>query len=241
MNKIPDTLILIGSGSSVKEGISKGLWDKIQNKFTLGLNFSFNHFNSTALGFVDHNFYEENKEKLDKLPLVLGAEHRKLNNTSENVIKLPRSSKYCRDGVRQGFYKTSLSGLYFLSFAIWLLDVGTIYMIGMDFGAPMAIDFPKRKVEVDTDVHGKVITHYYQEEGKIKSRGFGKLNFYNSRRMKDFYKVYENEKKVKIYNVSKISKIDVFEKITYDEFFSKLDNVNYNQDEIRESVKNKLL
>ena len=47
-------LIICGGGYSIKDGIQLGLWDKIQNKFTIGINFSFKWFNSTAIVFIDN-------------------------------------------------------------------------------------------------------------------------------------------------------------------------------------------
>ena len=38
----PSQLIILGGGTSIKEGIEKGLWDKIKNRFVIGTNYSFN-------------------------------------------------------------------------------------------------------------------------------------------------------------------------------------------------------
>lgn len=56
---------------------------------------------------------------------------------------------------------------------------------------------------------------------------------------KDFG-VYRDEKKIKIYNVSPKSHINIFDKISYEDFFKKLDKNTYNQDELRQHIKNKL-
>ena len=50
-----------------------------------------------------------------------------------------------------------------------------------------------------------------------------------------------NEQKIKIYNVSPLSKIPVFEKINYTTFFNMLDKNIYNQEELREIIKQKII
>ena len=37
-------IIIVGGGTSIKEGISKGLWSKLDNKYTFGLNYSYKYF-----------------------------------------------------------------------------------------------------------------------------------------------------------------------------------------------------
>jgi len=84
------------------------------------------------------------------------------------------------------------------------------------------------------------LTHFYQ--GEINHRGVGKISYYNekARANRDFG-VYKDEKKVKIYNVSLVSKIGVFPKISYEEFFKRLDKQVCNQDSLRKYIKEKLI
>ena len=51
--KRPTQLVILGGGASMKEGISKGLWNKLKDRFTLGINYSFNWFKSTLQTYVD--------------------------------------------------------------------------------------------------------------------------------------------------------------------------------------------
>jgi hypothetical protein len=53
------------------------------------------------------------------------------------------------------------------------------------------------------------------------------------------FKVYQNEKKVSIYNVSLDSRINTFPEIGYDQFFEMLDNQIYDQDFLRKEVAEK--
>jgi len=50
-------LTIIGGGESVKEGIEKDLWNKLQNKLTFGLNYSYNEIlNKDAAVIVEGQF-----------------------------------------------------------------------------------------------------------------------------------------------------------------------------------------
>ena len=229
MNK-PNQLILIGGGSSIKEGISKGLWDKIKDHFIIGINYSYKFIDSTIQIWLDKKFYEENKEGFDKLPLIIT---KPVKGLSSNVMVLKTLSAYKRD-VKNGCYKGSLSGIYALSLAIYLLDIGEIFLLGYDFG------------ERGKGKKGRALTHYYQnlsiKDGEIlEHRGVGKINYYGTKGKADRdFTPFKDEKKVKIYNVSLNSKINTFEKISYDDFFKKLDDKKFNQDLLRTEIKNKL-
>lgn len=243
----PKQLIIIGGGTSINEGLKKGLWKKIRHQWTVGINYSYRYFDSTLLCFADKDFYnEESKnERFKKLSLIIGKQHK--INILPNTITLRANSKYKRD-LSEGVYKSSLTGLFALSLGIYLLDAGEIYLLGFDFGELRKKDYTKfanskqflNKVSYK-DKKGRALTHFYQ--GHIKHRGIGKISYYNSknRAQKDF-EVYQNEKKVKIFNVSLVSKIpnSIFPKISYDEFFARLDNNKYCQSYIRAYIKSKL-
>ena len=115
MNK-PNQAIIIGGGSSIAEGISFNLWEKLKDKFVIGINYSYNHFkNPTFHVYLDYKFYNSNKKDIDKLPLIITKPGKKL---PPNTIQLKTLSTYKRD-VRKGVYKGSLSGYYALSLAIY--------------------------------------------------------------------------------------------------------------------------
>lgn len=233
----PSQIVIIGGGKSINEGISKGLWDKLKGKWTIGLNYSYKYFKSTIQCFVDDLFYKigdkglppeeriKHEQALEKLPLIIGKFHNGLKYHS-NTIPLDCKPKYDRD-IKKGIYKESLVGLFALSLAIYLLDDGEIFLLGYDFGG------------IGKDKRNREITHFYQ--GKIEHRGIGKVNYYYAKnRAKDNFAPYEQEKRVKIYNVSMESRIPTFPKISYEEFFSKLKKQNPNQAAIREYIKEKL-
>jgi len=224
-------LTILGGGSSLSEGISKGLWDKLKNCFVIGTNYSYLYYpNPTIQTFVDSQFYtkESKKEKFKKLPLIVGKEHNQLKVVLPNTITLKTNdSKYYRN-IKLGIWKSSLVGIFALSLAIYL-EPKEIFLLGYDFGT----------INNRTDDKGRRITHFYQKE--IEHRGIGKTNYFEGEKRADKdFGVYANEKKVRIYNVSLNSKINTFPKISYDEFFRSLNSEHYDQVNIREYIKEKL-
>lgn len=223
----PKQCILVGGGSSLEEGIEKGLWEKLNGKFTIGLNFSYNFFSSTINTYVDSSFYNANLEDIKKMPLIIG-QGRNLKNKQPNTIIIPSNSVYNRD-LKGGCHSAKLCGIYSLSLGIYLLDEGDLFLLGYDLGAiKKELDDKKRK-----------ITHWYQ--GKKDHRGVGKVSYYEAkdRGEKDFG-CFRQEKKIRIFNVSPLSKINVFPKLSYDEFFQKLDKEIYNQEDLRTFIREKL-
>lgn len=241
-------IIIIGGGASIKEGISKDLWDKIKDKFVVGLNYSFHHFkNPTFQCFVDNTFYNENYDKISYLPLIIGSK-KQVKKILSNTILIPAISKYYRD-IKHGIYKNSLVGIYALSLAIYLAKSGDeIFLLGMDYGEARKSDFTKfakSPQELNElmirDNKNRPLTHYYQ--GEIIHRGISKINYYNAKdRAEKDYGCYKEVKDIKIYNVSLISKIpeNIFPKLSYDEFFKCLNKDVYDQDELRKEILYKL-
>lgn len=229
--KKPKQCILIGGGTSIKTGLSKRLWDKLKGRFVIGLNYSHLYYsNPTIQCYVDNDFYKNEINKLKKLPLIIGKCHQNLKNIKQfNTIMLQvNDSKYTRN-LSEGIFKSSLCGLFGLSLAIYLLNFGEIYLLGYDQGV----------INNKKDIKNCHLTHFYQ--GKINHRGIGKINYYNTKGRADRdYGVFAEEQKIKIYNVSLDSRINTFPKISYNKFFSMLDNNTYDQIRLRQQIKTKL-
>jgi len=128
---------------------------------------------------------------------------------------------------------------------IHILDSGICFLLGFDYGEARKKGYDKsdlRAIEQAriVDKSGKkYLTHFYQEE--LTHRGTGKINYYNAKdRAKKDFSVYKNEKKIRIYNVSPDSRIPTFPKIDYSTFFKMLDKHTYDQNELREYIKEKL-
>ena len=220
-------IIIIGGGPSINEGIVKELWTKLSNHLTLGLNYSYNYFSSTAQIYVDEDFYLKELKTHDtfkKLPLIIGKHHKNLlKHDIPNTLMLPAKAQY-DPTLKLGVYKSSLCGLFALSLAIYL-QPKEIFLLGYDYGG------------VGNDSQKRAITHFYQ--GEIQHRGIGKINYYTAKgRAERDYKPFVGH--ANITNVSMNSNINVFPKITYDEFFKRLEDKQYSQDTLRTQIREKL-
>lgn len=243
-------LIILGGGASALEGIRNLLFNKIQDKLTFGLNYANYYVDTTACVCTDEVFIAKEAKYLCKLPLVL---NRKFGNTRQanlNEMSFVNCSKYNRS-CSEGVYMGNTTGPFALSLGIQILDIGEIFLLGFDYGSQKA---EGSKVRPELDHNGRPLTHWYQH-GQLLGRhthkpleivhsGTGKVSWYEATGLDEEsqktvprsyleYKPYINESKIKIYNVSENSAIEVFEKISYDTFFKKLTKENLNQDDLR--------
>ncbi len=218
-------VILVGGGYSVKEGIEKGLWDRIKNEHIWSCNYAF-----MAMPYlpkkeiwVDIAFYKNNIEVLQNL-WEKGVElHTKKHPTYAGIVE----HLFCYDSTREVknyhgkqaleknmiyYGKMGLSGMFALSLAI-AHGYDEIYLLGYDFGSRSVKDLN---------------THFYQDTLKVYSTGVMHPEVYRmpnntvkQSEVEDF-KVYLNEKDIKIFNVSPDSNIPYFEKVDYNTFFERL-------------------
>lgn len=213
MNK---DIILVGGGSSVNEGISLGLWNKIKDFEVWSINFAFMTMPYLPKReiWVDLSFFTKNMEALQKLQSqgvpCYAKKHMKYVNIPEvTTLETTRDPKEADKKIFIG--RMGLSGFFALHLAI-KENYDRIFLLGFDFGAPTT--------------H----THYYQDILKVESSGFGKPELYTHKngQVKDGVKDFEIfiGSNSKIYNVSMISNIPYFPKITYEEFFIKLNERN---------------
>lgn len=237
LNK-PKQVVILGGGASIKEGIQRGLWDKLQDKFTIGTNFSFNYFLSTIQTYVDYAFYEigdysfsqnqqkEHVNKLSTLPLIIGKKHDKLKKLDNTIMLQTNDVKYYRD-IKLGIYNSCLVGIFALSLGIYLLDEGQIFLLGFDGDSSGKM------------INNKPETHFYND---IIHRGSGKVDwYYTEGNLEKNFKPFLQETKCHIYNVSLKSRINIFPKLSYSGFFEKLDKEIFSQEELRKEIRRKLL
>lgn len=228
---IPNDIFILGGGASVRYlgGIDMGLFKFLQDKFCIGINYSYKFVNTTCNLGVDETLYNDSvhHEEINQLPLWIGKDHKQLKHKELNTIFLKPSKRYDRD-LKEGVYRASLSGIFALSLTIKILDETNyptrIWLIGYD-GGPLVQD---GKVLLDSQ--NRPLTHWYQEE--FEHRGTGKVSWYQQtgfdqslgKRVPYFsleYQPFVSETKVKIYNVGGTSKIPHFEHISYEELFTK--------------------
>jgi len=259
-------IIICGSGNSVpfideqyREtscGLPVKLKHIIENNYCIGLNYWFQFGCETTFNLSgDWQFYDDNREALKKLPMILASEDTSLKNKNEsrihdNTILLPNAKgKYHGTNAwEKGFYTKQLIGIYGLNLAI-ALGFKEIYLLGYDC----------------IEIEGK--THFYQGvadlskvtplflNGKKKCdrehfRGIGKTpkgtyktsTYNNVKHLNKFYNSFEVEcKKIKIYNVSISSVINTFPKISYGAFFQQIEDNQIDQVKAREEIKEFIL
>lgn len=269
----PSQCIIWAGGTSIAPEVET-LKSKLQGKFVIGCNWMFKDLTPTILCFLDRpHFYELAYNDIKDLPLIIGdclpihSDKFPLHKNTKIIKK--NTSVYTRD-CSQGIYCGALTGIYALSLAIKLLDIGEIFLLGMDFSGkpsdkPLEIQLGNKKFKAnyetevldDSEVRRlkqkfdfrslfnfikkddkieRVITHYYQGDKTREHRGEGLVNYYVSKNPDEVFKPFENETKIKIYNVSPNSAINTFQKIDYPTFYSLVDNSTYDQDLLRNNL-----
>lgn len=220
-------LFLLGGGASVRYlgAIEQGLFSFLQNKFCIGINYSYKFVQTTCNLGVDETMYnnETTHAEIAALPLWIGKEHKDLKNREQNSIFLKPSKVYDRV-LKAGVYKASLSGLFALSLGIKFMSFEQtnpeIYLLGYDYSKAAHL----------VDSKGRPVSHWYQED--FEHRGTGKVNWYQQTGIAEDtkqriayadleFRPFAKETKVKIYNVGGTSLIPHFEHLSYEEFFMK--------------------
>ncbi len=242
-----DQIFIIGGGHSIKTLIEQGLWDKLKNTFTIGVNYSFRDFDSTILSTADFGFYEGkvaqkleqhprkkislwNKKvydpsfyaELTNVPLIVAPNREDMmGKRLSNTMFLPYSTHiyHGKESFLKGIYSANLSGLWAIGVAIELLRrKGQIFLLGFDFG-----DLGQG-------------THYYEHSNH---RGVGYTKWYDKElfRVNSHFECWLQEKDIKIYNVSLSSKITCLSKYTSDTFFTKIKELPESQVALRNQIR----
>lgn len=222
-----NNLVILGGGYSVADGLALDLWQKIKDQEIWSLNFVFYfmpYLPSREL-WVDTHFFKAHLSQLETLfkqgVKMYCKQHEwygSFKTTEINRFDTTRSLREAEEQPQNLFIGTKgLVGIFALSLAI-REGYKNIYLLGYDFGAPT---FENRQ------------THWYQSEAlerKIESNGFGNNEAYLQRNNVpdpsivdfDYFLRFD----AKIYNVSMISHISSFERITYQKFFELISEKN---------------
>mgnify|MGYP001575108136 CR=1 FL=1 len=206
--------ILIGGGSSIAYGRSLSLFEKIKDKEVWSINFAFltMQFLPARQIFLDISFFRNNIDKLQELYLkgvpCYTKKHNKYAGIPE-IIQYETTRNPNEMNSKMFVGRMGLSGIFALSLAL-KENYDRIFILGFDFGS------------ITNDKN----THYYQHELKVNSSGFGMPELYvqnnqAKNEVQDF-EIFQKEaliKNIKIYNISPLSRIDAFPKISYEEFF----------------------
>ncbi len=217
--------VIVGGGYSVKEGIDKGLWDKIRGKEVWACNsiFKIMPYLPTRELWVDKDFWNHEIDNLQQLQLkgvelitkdyfrLAGLQEQITQYGTERELAAWKSEMLQEQRIFTG--AMGLVGMFDLGVAV-MRGYDEIFLLGYDFGSP-GLDIKS--------------THVVQErilELNILSYGAGRPEVYilpdgqlrNEIKDWEAYTTFPN----KIWNVSMISNLTYFPKITYDDFFSKI-------------------
>jgi len=218
-------IIIIGAGYSVKEGIELGLWNKIKGKDILTINFCYRFlpFLPTGIIWGDDSvwikcedslsvlsnygvkLYSRKCEKYNKYPFIKQI---RVEDEGHNILPFTDDKGLELNSIYMG--RCGFTGLMALSLAC-ALKYDIIYLLGYDFGI---IDYKENN------------THWYRElDDKINCGAYGIKSVYfdgdKPRHEISDFNVYKTSK-AKIYNFSPLSNIEVFEKLSYNQFFNKI-------------------
>lgn len=261
-------ILICGSGNSIPFlnsqfyrtgcGLSLKLEQIIKYNYSIGLNYWFQFGCETTFNCSgDFQFYEDNKEVLGKLPMIIASEDPQLKNNKisrihDNTILLPHSAVYHGKESweeKKGFYSRQLIGMFSLTLAI-SLGFTEIYLLGYDCCEVNGQTHFYQGV-ADINDHIDVYVEDKLKDKRYKFRGVGKTpdhtyktSTYNHIKHinKKWYAPYHAERKmIKIYNVSINSVINTFDKISYDVFFQQIEDNNINQAEARKQIKEFIL
>lgn len=204
-------VILIAGGTSVKEGIEKGLFDKIKDKEVWSINYSYKvmPFLPKRECWIDTKFFKTNVQDLQKLQEKGVQLFTRTHGTYaffKGKINTLETTRDPQNKLHLYVGSMGLSGNFALSLAI-REGYERIFLLGYDFGNNTLDNF----------------THYYQKDIKVWSTGVGHPEVYKNkdgspRREVEDYKNYL-EHQDKIFNISLTSNIPYFNKFSYETFF----------------------
>jgi len=256
-------IIIHGGGTSINEIIKLNLWDKLKGSFVIGTNFSFKDFLPTALCCCDFKFYSGKidpvitkneigaeyaiyntynhkfRKELEHLPLIIAPNRTDMQTNithigksvkMKNTIFLPYINAHTYYKHKDNPDKNLSKKIGFIDqTGMWAIGVACalkpeeIYLLGIDFCVK----------------NNKC--HYYnhtQHRGTLR----GSFDWYRRHRESvgtDYYfKPFINDNpEINFYNVSAISKIKCFPKITPEEFLSKIEKPSESQRAFRKFIR----
>lgn len=222
-------IFLIGNGPSLKiEDL-----DKLKNEITFAANkiylsYDQTDFRPTYYIVEDDLVYKQNYEQISSLKgsTKLFPSYAKIwGKPIKNGIYFKMSYMEPTSKEFPKFNPDPINGMFWGSTVVftmiqWAIYVGSkeIYLLGIDF----SFDVPKKQIvnkynRIDLICEGE-INHFHKDYRKIGE----KWNLPNLEiQIKSFMKAkeYAQEHGIKIYNASRETKLDVFEKINFDKLF----------------------
>ena len=239
----------MASGASIKQGVTLGLSNYLEREIVFSLNDNIKFIDSTVAVFGDHECYRDRFELFSKHPLTIGRFDMHIGRTIEGALPCPKhnglillkgSGKWNgEEGLSKGLYSSVLTGAFTLNLAI-RLGFRQIFLLGFDCNA----------IGKSTHWYDEVpgAGHFGDYEGKprtgvgFKETGEYNTSFYNNQDeiINNLWKPFEVElDNVMVYNVSLMSKIEVFKKIGYHGMLAILNQnkIKVNQSEVQKEIR----
>lgn len=245
---LPSRCIVMGSGASIRSGIELRLSNYLEREVTFGINESIKFVDSTMACFGDHTAYRDRFDLYKQHPLVIGIYDTHFNwkidgalpcPKHDGLILLPGSGKWNDNPLKNGLYSSKLTGMFTLHLAIQL-GFTEIYLLGFDNreinGSTHWYDNVKDAGQY-TDYEGKPRTGVgFNESGEYNTSFYNKSDDLINSDWEPFSKELEN---INIWNVSPLSRINVFPKLTYERFFYHLsvNKLSLNQTEVQKEIR----
>lgn len=231
---------LVGGGKSVREGIATGLWDFLEGKDWWSLNYSamFAECTPTREVFIDEKFYKENKEYIHKLSETVPIYCREFQSIKNNTLKCTMydkskgrflTVKEMKQSNSLSVSEMGMTGEFALSLAV-LEGYERIYIAGFDFGVsdPNDKDTHWYQYGLKNDPK-KSRSHWWNQTCKLFSTGVGNPGtYFENNKLKKAIEFYNNYTTIhkQIYNVSMVSNITAFPKITYEQMYKMVEEQN---------------
>lgn len=249
-------IIIIGGGFSINDLIKQGLWNKLKNTLTLGINFSFRDYKPTALCCSDYKFYigevaqgwkvspkgnrgwcnhiydPKFRKELESLPLIIAPSRKDIKSAllPDGTSAQMSNTIWLPYVTAHQFYnkRDGKKGIFSIDLAgIWTLGVACKLLTDGDI---FLLGFDWK------DIRGK--THYYEH---TNHRGIGLTTKYDKDNPDYYFKYFtKNYPNLNIYNLSLDSKIITFPKIPPAVFFDKIKELPISQEALRKSIIQKL-
>ena len=196
--------------------------EKIQNEITFACNKIYLAFEQTkwrpSYYFVtDGLVYKQNYEKINELQLIklFSTQMLTLAKKMKNAIYFPLSYKqparFATNALSQ-LYSGSTVTYVMLEFAVYM-GIKEIYIIGLDF----SFELPQKEVSKELSCEGEV-NHFHKEYRKVGEKwtmpdmDHQRHSFLEAKKFCDTHGI-------KIYNASRESKLDVFERVDFESLF----------------------
>jgi hypothetical protein len=128
--------VIVGGGSSVREGLRMGLWDRLSDTRIFAVNYAGLRmpYAPDMACWLDHNYPPEAAKALGALPCPKYTKHLAVYGDAEvmSTTNQPKDFPACLEDNIQFVGRRTISGIFALSLAIWL-KCPRIFLLGFDW------------------------------------------------------------------------------------------------------------